>query len=61
MAKVWWKFEQNWAVGTKVTEQNHTKMISEWRNDGITDRLKTVYPPKTTFCGGYNDPKFSDR
>ena len=21
----------------------------------MTDRLKTVYPPKTSFCGGYND------
>ena len=20
----------------------------------MTDRLKTVYPPKATFCGGYN-------
>ena len=20
----------------------------------MTDRLKTVYPPKTPFCGGYN-------
>ena len=20
----------------------------------MTDMLKTVYPPKTTFCGGYN-------
>ena len=20
----------------------------------MTDRLKTVYPPKTSFCGGYN-------
>ena len=36
-------------------------MLTEWRNDGITesrnhgmtDRLKTVYPPKTSFCGGY--------
>ena len=21
----------------------------------MTDRLKTVYPPKTTFCGGYKN------
>ena len=28
--------------------------MTESRNDGITDRLKTVYPPKTSFCGGYN-------
>ena len=21
----------------------------------MMDRLKTVYPPKTSFCGGYND------
>ena len=21
----------------------------------MTDRLKTVYPPKTSFCGGYNN------
>ena len=27
--------------------------MTESRNDGITDRLKTVYPPKTSFCGGY--------
>ena len=23
----------------------------------MTDRLKTVYPPKTSFCGGYNELK----
>ena len=23
----------------------------------MTDRLKTVYPPKTSFCGGYNKDK----
>ena len=28
--------------------------MTESRNDGMTDRLKTVYPPKTSFCGGYN-------
>ena len=27
-------------------------MLPESRNDRITDRLKTVYPTKTTFCGG---------
>ena len=26
-------------------------------DDGITDRLKTVYPPKTSFYGGYNELK----
>ena len=30
------------------------KMISESRNHRMTDRLKTVYPPKITFCGGMN-------
>ena len=30
------------------------KMLTEWRNYRMTDRLKTVYPPKTLFCGGYN-------
>ena len=29
--------------------------MTESRNDGITDRLKTVYPPKTSFCGGYKN------
>ena len=29
--------------------------MTESRNDGMTDRLKTVYPPKTSFCGGYNE------
>ena len=28
------------------------KMLTEWRNHGITDRLKTVYPTKTLFAGG---------
>ena len=23
----------------------------------MTDRLKTVYPPKTLFCGGYKESK----
>ena len=31
-------------------------MLTEWQNEFLhefmTDRLKTVYPPKTTFCGG---------
>ena len=31
-------------------------MLTEFRNDGITDMLKTVYPPKTPFCGGYKNP-----
>ena len=26
--------------------------MTESRNHVITDRLKTVYPPKTSFCGG---------
>ena len=34
--------------------------MTESRNDGMTDRLKTVYPPKTTFCGGYNYVSLSD-
>ena len=29
--------------------------MTESRNDGMTDRLKTVYSPKTSFCGGYKD------
>ena len=29
--------------------------MTESRNHGMTDRLKTVYPPKTSFCGGYKD------
>ena len=28
---------------------------TEGRKDGRMDRLKTVYPPKTPFCGGYNN------
>ena len=30
-------------------------MLTEFQNDRITDMLKTVYPPKTPFCGGYKD------
>ena len=53
MAKVWWKFEQNRAVGTKVTEQNHKKMISEWRNHGVTESGWKQYTPlKLRFAGG---------
>ena len=26
----------------------------------MTDRLKTVYPPKTSFCGGYNEHENSE-
>ena len=29
--------------------------MTESRNHRMTDRLKTVYPPKTTFCGGYKN------
>ena len=29
-------------------------MLTEFRNDGITDMLKTVYPTKTLFCWGNN-------
>ena len=53
MAKVWWKFEQNRAVGTKVTEQNHKKWS---RNDGITEsrndgQAENSIPP-LRFAGG---------
>ena len=32
-------------------------MLTESQNHshGITDMLKTVYPAKTMFCGGYNN------
>ena len=51
----------------KLQSKTFKRMITEWRNHGITesrnlgitDRLKTVYPPKTTFCGGYNYYLFS--
>ena len=57
MAKVWWKFEQNRAVGTKVTEQNHKKNdlgMTESRNDGITESQtdsKQYTPLKLRFAG----------
>ena len=35
--------------------------MTESRNHGITDRLKTVYPPKTSFCGGYKDLPYEER
>ena len=25
------------------------------RSDGLSDNVKTVYPPTNTVCGGYND------
>ena len=34
-------------------------MITESQNHRITDRLKTVYPTKTTFCRGYNYATFT--
>ena len=51
MVKVWCKFEQNRTEAIKVIEQKPW-MLMEWRNFGITDMLKTVYPPKTPFYGG---------
>ena len=39
----------------KLQSKTFKKMIMEWRNHGITDRLKTVYPPRTMFCGGYKN------
>ena len=46
MVKVWCKFEQNRTKVIKVTEQKRLNV------DGISDMLKTVYHPKTPFCGG---------
>ena len=34
---------------TKRYGRKHT------RTDGRTDKVKTVYPPQTKFCGGYNN------
>ena len=34
--------------------------MTESRNYGMTDRLKTVYPPKTSFCGGYKNINMSE-
>ena len=28
--------------------------VMDERTDGRTDKVKTVYPPKNTVCGGYN-------
>ena len=47
MVKVWCKFDWYRTKAIDVTEQKPYV-------DGITDMLKTVYPTKTTFCGGYN-------
>ena len=63
MVKVWCKFEQNSTKAIEVIEQK-PQMLTEFRNHGITeswnhritDMLKTVYPPKTLFCRGYNYP-----
>ena len=32
---------------------NHNQNKKTKQNDRMTDRLKTVYPRKTRFCGGY--------
>ena len=47
-------------IGQKLLKlfSNDVKMLTELRNHGMTDRLKTVYPPKTSFCGGYNKTSF---
>ena len=34
-------------------QSKHVKMMTEGQNDRMTDRLKTVYPPKLRL-GGYN-------
>ena len=28
------------------------------RSDGLSDNVKTVYPPTNTVCGGYNDRNY---
>ena len=33
-------------------------MLTEFRNDRITDMQKTVYPPKTRFVGGITETLF---
>ena len=54
MVQVWYEFETNQAKATQVIQQRCPNVdgMTESRNDGMTDRLKTVYPPKTSFCGG---------
>ena len=58
MVKVWCKSEQNQTKDIKVIEQR-LKILTEGLNDGVTDMLKTVYPPKTPFCGGYKNGHYS--
>ena len=36
-------------------------MLTEFRNDWITDMLKIVYPPKTLFRWGYNKRRSHDK
>ena len=49
-------------IGQKLLKlfSKDVKMLTESRNHGITDRLKTVYPPKTSFCGGYNNKQWTE-
>ena len=48
---VWCKFEQIQTKSIEVIEQK-PQTLTEFRNHGMTDMLKTVYPSKTQFCGG---------
>ena len=42
MVQVWWKFETNQAKATYVIQQRCPNVdgMTEWRNHGMTDRLK---------------------
>ena len=36
----------------------YTQQVS-FREPGWTDNVKTVYPPTSTVCGGYNNAKWT--
>ena len=38
----------------ETTRFGHTDGRTVGRTDGLSDNVKTVYPPTNTVCGGYN-------
>ena len=55
------KFDEIPSMILKVIKETKRYGHTVGRSDGLSDNMKTVYPPTNTVCGGYNYENLADR